>query len=56
MEELVLKAQAGDETSYFELISIIQSDLYQIAKARLSNHEDVNDVLQQTVILCLSKI
>lgn len=28
MEELVLKAQSGDETSYFELISIIQSDLY----------------------------
>lgn len=56
MEELVLRAQAGDETSYFELISIIQSDLYQIAKARLNNHEDVNDVLQQTVIYAYRNI
>lgn len=56
MEELVLKAQAGDETSYSELISIIQNDLYQIAKSRLNNHEDVNDVLQQTVIYAYQNI
>lgn len=56
MEELVLKAQTGDETSFSELISVIQNDLYQIAKARLNNHEDVNDVLQQTVIYAYKNI
>ena len=56
MEELVLKAQTGDETSFSKLISIMQNDLYQIARARLNNHEDVNDVLQQTVIYAYQNI
>lgn len=56
MEELVLKAMQDDDTAYSELISSIQNDLYRVAQARLNNHEDVNDALQQTVIYAYKNI
>lgn len=56
MEELVLKSIHGDDTAYSELISTIQNDLYRVAQARLDNHEDVNDALQQTVIYAYKNI
>lgn len=56
MEELVLKAMQDDDTAYSELISSIQNNLYRVAQARLNNHEDVNDALQQTVIYAYKNI
>lgn len=56
MEELVFKAMQDDDTAYSELISSIQNDLYRVAQARLNNHEDVNDALQQTVIYAYRNI
>lgn len=56
MEKLVLKAMQGDDAAYSELISIIQNDLYRVAKARLNNHEDINDALQQTAIYAYKNI
>lgn len=56
MEKLVLKAMHDDDTAYLELISSIQNDLYRVAQARLNNHEDVNDALQQTVIYAYKNI
>ena len=56
MEEIVLRAMQDDDAAYSELISIIQNDLYRVAQARLNNHEDVNDAIQQTVIYAYNSI
>ena len=56
MEELVLNSKKGDIVSFTKLIQIVQNDLYRIAKVRLSNDEDVNDVIQETMIIAYSSI
>ena len=50
MEELVLKAKSGNKDAFTQLILEIKSDLYKIAKTRLSNEEDIKDALQETMI------
>ena len=50
MEELVIKAKEGDQESFTELILIISDDLYKIAKTRLSNDDDIDDVIQDTML------
>ena len=50
MEELVIKAQKGDDSSFDELIRSLKKELYLIAKTRLSNDEDIADCLQETII------
>ncbi len=56
MEELVLKAKKGDKEAFTELILEIRNDLYKIAKARLSIEEDIQDVIQETMIEAYSNI
>ena len=51
MEELVNRSINGDKAAFTELIHIIQSDLFRIAKTRLDNIEDVNDAIQETMII-----
>ena len=51
MEELVNRSISGDKAAFTELIHIIQSDLFRIAKTRLDNIEDVNDAIQETMII-----
>ena len=50
MEELVLKAQQGDEQAFTDLILIIKHDLFKIAKMRLVNNADIEDAIQETMI------
>ena len=50
MEELVLKAQKGDKEAFTKLILSIKNDLYKIAKIRTSNEEDIQDIIQETMI------
>ena len=50
MEELVLKAQHGDEKAFTDLILIIKHDLFKIAKMRLVNEADIEDAIQETLI------
>ena len=40
MEDLVKKAQQGDKEAFTELIILLKTDLYKIAKARIRNDED----------------
>lgn len=50
MEELIVRAQDGDEEAFTELILNISDDLYKIAKTRIKNEEDISDAIQETMI------
>lgn len=56
MDDLVKKAQQGDKEAFTELILLLKSDLYKIAKARIRNDEDVYDVIQETMIIAFNSI
>lgn len=56
MDDLVKKAQQGDKEAFTELIILLKSDLYKIAKARIRNDEDVYDVIQETMIIAFNSI
>lgn len=56
MEELVEQAKHGNSEAFTELIIQIQNELYKIAKMRLSNEEDVNDAIQETMIIAFKSI
>ena len=56
MDDLVKKAQQGDKEAFTELILLLKSDLYKIAKARMRNNEDVYDVIQETMIIAFNSI
>lgn len=50
MKELIIRSKNGDEEAFTELILSIKSDLYRIAKTRLSDDNDINDAIQETMI------
>lgn len=50
MEELILKAQSGDEKAFTKIIISIKGDLYKIAKSRINNESDIEDAIQETII------
>lgn len=50
MEELIAKAQKGDIEAYTEIILSMRNDLYKIAKTRISNEDDIEDAIQETMI------
>lgn len=50
MEELIIKAQKGDREAFTEIILSIRNDLYKIAKMRINNDDDIDDVIQETMI------
>lgn len=50
MEELIRQAQSGNKQAFSELILSISDDLYKIAKTRISNEDDIEDAIQETMI------
>ena len=50
MEELIRKAQKGDEEAFTKLILYIKNDLYKIAKTRITEEADIQDAIQETMI------
>ena len=50
MEELILKAQKGDEDAFTSLVYEIRQDLYKIARCRLSCEDDIEDAIQETML------
>ncbi len=50
MKGLILRAQEGDTKALTELFLNINNDLYKIAKTRISNEEDIEDAVQETMI------
>ena len=56
MEELVEKATNGDKEAFTKLILENQIKLYKIAKARLRNEADIEDVVQETMLILYTKL
>lgn len=56
MEELIEKAKKGDEEAFTELIISLETDLYRIAKMRLSCEDDINEAVQETIIQAFKSI
>lgn len=50
MEELIKKAKEGDKESFTQAIVIIKNDLYKIAKTKIANEEDIQDIIQETMV------
>lgn len=56
MDELVEKAKNGDKEAFTDLILENQVKLYKIAKARLRNETDIEDVVQETMLILYTKL
>ena len=56
MDELVAKAKNGDKEAFSKLVVFVKSDLYKMAKARISNEEDINDIIQNTLFIAYQNI
>ena len=56
MEELIEKAKKGDKEAFTDLILENQIKLYKIAKARLKNEADIEDVVQETMLILYTKL
>ena len=56
LEDLVKRAKKGDAEAFTDLILSIRSDLYKLSKARLSNEDDIQDVIQETMIEACQKL
>jgi len=46
MEELVKRVKNGDKDSYMILITDMKEELYRIAKERIRDYDDIEDVIQ----------
>lgn len=56
MEELIEKAKEGDKEAFTNLILKNQMKLYKIAKARLKNETDIEDVVQETMLILYTRL
>lgn len=56
MEELIEKAKKGDKEALTDLIMRNQEKLYKIARARLKNETDIEDVIQETMLILYTKL
>ena len=50
MEELVEKAKNGDSEVFNKLILNIQKEIYYIAKSKIDNENDIEDIIQETML------
>lgn len=50
MEELIKRAQKGDQEAFTTLVKSLKDDLYKIAKTRISNEDDMQDAIQETML------
>lgn len=56
MEELIQKAKKEDKEAFTKLILEISNDLYKIAKTRITNTQDIEDAIQETMIEAFKSI
>lgn len=49
MDIILKKAINGDKNAFIQLINSMEKKLYFIAKSKLSNEEDIKDVIQETI-------
>ena len=56
MEELIEKAKNGDKEAFTKIIININCELYKIAKTRITNEQDIEDAIQETMIEAFKSI
>lgn len=56
MEELVEKAKNEDSDAFTNLIFNIERDLYCIARSKIDNENDIEDIIQETMIIAFLNI
>ena len=56
MEELVSDAKEGNKEAYAKLALDIKDELFNIARKRIKNEDDINDIVQDTLIIGYLKI
>ena len=56
MEELVEKAKNGDSDAFTNLILNIEKDLYCIAKSKINDENDIDDIIQETMMIAFFNI
>lgn len=54
--QLIKKAKKGNKDAFNELMLYYEKDLYNIAKSRLHNEDDVCDVVQETILIAYQSI
>ncbi len=54
--QLIKKAQKGNKDAFNELMLYYEKDLYNIAKSRLYNEDDVCDAVQETILIAYQSI
>lgn len=50
MKELIIKAKRGDKEAFTQLILEIKNDLYKITKIKTTKEEDIQDIVQETML------
>lgn len=50
MENLIRKAQKGDEEAFIQAITLYTPILYKVARTRLSSEEDIGDAIQESIL------
>lgn len=56
INELIKQAQKGNSNAFEEIILEYKNTLYKIAKTRLSNIDDIEDAVQETIISAYQSI
>lgn len=56
MEELIKKAQDGDEDAFTQIIVSLENELYKVARMRLECEDDINEAVQETIIQTFKSI
>ena len=56
MEELVEKAKNNNSDAFTYLILNIEKDLYCIAKSKIENENDIEDIIQETMLIAFLNI
>ncbi|HVJ50145.1 RNA polymerase sigma factor [Desulfitobacterium sp.] len=50
MEDLIKKAQKGDEEAFIQAITEYMPVMYKVARTRLSSEDDLGDVIQESIL------
>ncbi len=56
INDLIIKAQKGDEFAFKKLTLSIENDLYRVAKTRLNCDDDIKDAIQNTMLITYKNI
>lgn len=53
---IITKAIKGDKDAFIKIMESVETKMYIVAKSRLDNHEDIKDVIQETIFECYKNI